>query len=511
VLDRVSTAFLREQSWIEGWIAFRAILRFDGKHMPEDARAKLVQIIDRLKPSDLLNRARAVVLNRMPSGGGWDFADGEDYEGRASEAWEKVDEMAQEIGRWLAADSATRAEFLAELLAQPHPIRAFECGHGLAEGADDLDTIWLELTATYAAAGSTTRDARLLGGYICGAHQRDPSFTSTALEATIDNPELAPVLPYLQARAGIDASGIERLRRAIVKGVMVASSFQYIANGSVSNSPPDELAALLEDIATLSGGVEIALEILHMHFYSNREETSDRNARLIAVGRDLLVRANFGNDSPMRDLGAATVIHICLTGDEGCLAAEKVCANLCLALDTYRVSPHNLGYTFSALIKTQPFVTLDAFLLLPSPHGLGHRFELDFDIGASLEKIDPAILKTWASRDPHTRYPLLGKCLRMFSRRNNEEQNEISPLFLSMLDNAPDKRLFFGDLSDRVHPRSWGGSLAHILIERKAQVMTLADRSDAQVRAWINDVIPELDRWIAHEREHERTMEESFE
>jgi hypothetical protein len=41
--------------------------------------------------------------------------------------------------------------------------------------------------------------------------------------------------------------------------------------------------------------------------------------------------------------------------------------------------------------------------------------------------------------------------------------------------------------------------------------MTLADHSDAQVRAWINDVIPELDRWIAHEREHERTMEESFE
>jgi len=320
--------------------------------MPEDVRVKLEQIINRLKPSDLLNQARAVVLNRVPGGGGWDFADGEDDEGDASEAWKKADKMAQQVGRWLASDAAIRTEFLAELLAQPHPMRAFECGRGLAEGADDLNAVWLELAAIYAAAGSATRDARLLGGFICGAHQRDTSFTSAALEAAITNPELASILPYLQACAGIDAAGIARLRRAIAQGVMVAPNFRYIANGSVSNSPPDEIAALLDDIATLSGGVEIALEILHMHFYSNGEGTRNRNARLISVGRDLLVRANFGNDSPMRDLGAGTVIRICLTGDDGRRVAEKVCNNVCSALDTYHVSPHNLGYTFKALIET---------------------------------------------------------------------------------------------------------------------------------------------------------------
>jgi hypothetical protein len=93
-LDDVATAFLQKRPWIEGWIAFRATLRFDGKRMPGDVRAKLEQIIDRLKPSDLLNRARAVVLNRMPGGGGWDFADGEENEDDASEAWKKADKMA---------------------------------------------------------------------------------------------------------------------------------------------------------------------------------------------------------------------------------------------------------------------------------------------------------------------------------------------------------------------------------------------------------------------------------
>lgn len=509
-LDRAATAFLQKRPWIEGWIAFRATLRY-GKGIPEDVKGRLEQIIDRLKPSDLLNQARAVVLNRMPGGGGWDFADGEDNEGDASKAWEKADKMAQEVGRWLAGDAAIRAEFLAELLAQPQAMRAFECGRGLAEGANDLNAVWIELATAYGATESRTRDARALGGFICEAHQRDQSFTSRTLEAAIDKPDLLPILPYLQARVGIDVEGIARLRRAVAAGGLVASNFYSIANGSVSESPPEPLAGLLEDIATLSGGVEIALEILHMHFYRDREKAFERNARLVSIGRDLLVRANFSKDTPVRDFGAHSVILICLTGHEGRRAAEKVCTNICSALDAYRVSPHNLNYIFKALLETQLFVTLDAFLLSPSPYGIRQRFDLDFPMGPSLEDVDPAILQTWASRDPQTRYPLLGTCLSMFRTQNNEEQNEISPLFLSMLNHAPDKRLFLGDLWDRVHPRSWGGSLAHILIQRKAQVMKLSEHPDAQVRAWTSEVPAELNRWIEHDLARDREREESFE
>jgi hypothetical protein len=510
-LDRAATAFLQNRPWIEGWIAFRATLRFDGKGMPEDVKGKLEQIINRVKPSDLLNQARAVVLNRMPGGGGWNFADGEEDEGDASKASEKADRMAQEVGRRLARDAVTRAEFLVELLAQPHAMRAFECGRGLAEGAEDLDGTWLELAECYAAAGSGMREATLLGGFMYEAHQRDQSFTSTALEGAIENHDLASVLPYLQARVGVDTEGIQRLRRAIAKGVLVAGDFRTIANNSVSNSPPDPLAALLKDIATLSDGVEIALNVLEMHFSLDRKEKRERNARLVSLGRDLLVRANFSKDSMLRDYGAHAVIIICLTGHEGERTAEKVCSNICSVLDDYHFSAHNLNNIFKTLFETQPFVTLDAFLLLPSPHGIRHRFDLDFAMGPSLEGVDPVVLHTWASREPNTRYPLLGSCISMFRRRNNEEQNDISPLFRSMLDKAPDKRLFLGDLFDRVHPRSWGGSLAHILEQRKAQIMKLAEHSDGQVRAWTSEAAPELDRWIEDARGRDRGSEESFE
>jgi hypothetical protein len=80
-----------------------------------------------------------------------------------------------------------------------------------------------------------------------------------------------------------------------------------------------------------------------------------------------------------------------------------------------------------------------------------------------------------------------------------------------MLDKAPDKRLFLGELQDRFHPGSWSGSLAHILEQRKSQLTKLTEHPDAEVRAWAREVAPELDPWIEIERVRDRALEQSFE
>ena len=79
-LDRAATALVRQKPWIEGWLAFRTALKFEGNTMDADVKATLEAIIQRLKPSDLLHQARAVVINR--ASGGWDIAvDGEPDDG----------------------------------------------------------------------------------------------------------------------------------------------------------------------------------------------------------------------------------------------------------------------------------------------------------------------------------------------------------------------------------------------------------------------------------------------
>lgn len=364
----------------------------------------------------------------------------------------------------------------------------------------------------FEAAESKSRNATVLGGFIYEAHQRDTGFAETSLEAAIENPALARSLPYLQARIGIDEAGIARLRRAIEKGALQSFDFMSIANGTVGDSPPEALALLLLDIADLPDGVEIALDILHMHFYRDREAGRQRNPTLIALGRNLLRRTDFSKKGTLRDYGLHTIIRVCCTGSDGEATARDVCANIRGAMEVCYLSRHDLSHVLKALFETHPAAGLDMFLL-PEMTSRNHRlFDADFSFGTPVENMDPAVLRQWADQDAATRYTLLGRAISMFRRKvDDEEDNGISPLFLDMLNYAPDKRAFLGDFWTRLHPRSWSGSLADILARRKAQVLTFRESPYADVRQWVDAILPELDRRIDHERSRDREGEESFE
>lgn len=508
-LDRAATTLVRQKPWIAGWLGFRAALKYDAASMDAEDKAKLEAIIQRLKPSDLLHQARAVVLNR--SSGGWDIADCETEEGDATSAWKKAADLARDVGQSLAQDAETRREFLPELFAERYAHRAFECGQGLATGATQLCEMWEELTAGFAAADPKLRNSTALGGFIHRAWQRDSDFVRAALDAAIHDRLLASNLPYLQARVAIDEEGIARLRRSIGSGKIEASAFYNIANGVVGDAPPDPLASLLTDLATLPDGVEIGLDILHMYFYRDREEGRTPSARLLAVGRDLLGRADFGKKGAMRDYGLHTVIRVCCSGTEGEAAAATVCRRIRTEMETVYLSSHDLGHVLKALFETQPFVALDTFLLSGAALKNRRIFEMDFGFGTPVEDMDPVILRQWADRDAAARYPLLGQSIAMFKRSEGEEDNEIAPLFLEMLDHAPDKRAFLGDFWTRLHPNSWSGSLADILHRRKAQILRLGEITDPAIKAWVADMVPELDTWIERERGRDRYREESFE
>jgi len=485
-LIRAAKQFTLTQPWIEGWISCRGALRYDGKNMFPEAKAELEQLIKLLKPADLLNQARAVVINRMPGGGGWDFADGEEEDGDAMKPWVKASEMAKDVGRALAQDPEIRVTFVAEVLIAPHPQRAFQCGLGLAEGADDLDAMWSELAVAYRGASPEVRKAALLDGFLCGARQRDLVFTSMALDAAIGDPELLPMLPYFQAGVGMDAAGISRLRIAITRGGLTSQNFRSVANGCVENSPAEDLAELLNDIASLPSGVAVALDILQMRFSSrSKNEDTTQDERLMPVGRDLLIRMDFSGVSELHDYTVGEVIKTCLRGEDGRQAAEQVCQRLCVSLGAYTVSLWNLTCTVEALFETQPFVALDAFLLSESESF--HYSLTDVRPGkkSAIEELGVAVLQRWASVDPNKRYPLLGRMLRMFEG-HADDNGGFSPLFMSMLDAAPDKRQFIGDLWKQVHPQGWSGSLADILTRRKEQLVELAKDAAEQLREWVS-------------------------
>lgn len=503
-ITQAVSVFTKTGPWIEGWMACRAALRFDGEDMPEEVRTDLERLTRQLKPSDLLNQARAVILKRMPNS--WDFVDGEDDDGDAIGAYRRIDAMAADIGRALANDTQVRKEFIPELLRGPAD-RAFKFGQGLADGASDLNLLWSELITAYKAAPMERRNATVLGGFLAQAYQRDFIFASKVLEEAFNLPDLFAVLPYLQARVGLDVEGISRLRRAIAAGKLQSQFFDSIANGSISNSPQEPLARMLEDIARLPAGGRVALDILHMYFFTQDKRDDIRHeTELIKIGRDLLSEVELSRDRPQRSYALSKVIEMCLVGEDGCGAAGMLCARIRTAFENYQVAPHDLDRTLRAILDTQPFVALDTFFL---DGGQGNFFESVYSGDSLLETMDAAILQEWAERDPILRYPLLGEALPTF--KSSGEGMDLAPHFLSLLKQSPDKKQFLGNLKDRLHPRSWSGSLADILTLRKAAFMKLAAHVDADVYAYVEGLLPELDRWIERQRGFDRSREESFE
>lgn len=507
-LEDAADVLLQKGPWIEGWIALRATLRFDGEQMPPDVRKRLEALIERLQPTDTLNRARAAVLGRGTDG--WDISDGEADDRTGMSAWRKADLMAQEVGRDLANDPAVREAFMSELIVADNPQRAFHCGTGLAEGSSDLDATWALLLGDFEKADEARRNATVLGGFLSRSHERDPTFAHRVLEDALHRTSLLPALAYLQARVGIDKVGIERLRRAIASKSVEAHSFGNIANGVVERSPPMALAELLADVAGLPGGDVVALDILHMYLFANKSTATTAPQPLLDVGRQMLSTLDPAHVSGHRAHGLADVIRTCCSGS-GAATAIAMAGALRAGLEAGDVHFYEIREVINALCEAQPHVVLDIFVLASPEDDVMWRWDMGGRKGLPYKAMGASEIQSWASVDPEARYALLGPSMSLFSRGDFEESTQIDPLFQDLLRLAPDKTAFLGQFEHQVHPGQWSGSLKTMLEGRRAELVRLAGEMPGAVEEWVNRGLPYLDRWIRGAQDLERDQEESFE
>lgn len=499
-LDAASVELTRHGPWIDGWIGFRQALAYDAGGMPDEIKTRLVGIIERLKPTDLLNRARAIVIAR--TGGGFDILDGTAKDPAA--AWRLADQQAVELGKAFANEPDLLLTFLPEVYAERNPHRAFQFGVGLAEGSADLSNRWAALLEAFKVMPIDGRNGTVLGGFVKGA-SRDPTFVAAALDGVAGDLEIVGDLTYLQARAGIDRDGLTRLAEALEAGVVDPGSFRQLASGVIDEAPGETLADLLTSLAAHPGGSDVALEILHMSFHCAADAKRDYDEDLVACGRSVLSTAEFSNQHSLGDYAAAEVAKICLAGPGGEDAARAVCQRVRDGMDSYALSAYRIGQLLKALFSVQPAVALDTFLL-----GDDTQIEIRLERRSPLNDMETAVMCDWADRDPGMRYPVIGRLLSMFEVDGLDDAVGLSGRFLEMLDSAPDRAAFLGD-GGRLYPSGWSGSLADVLEKRRALLEPLASHPDPAVANWIG----KLDDWlrdvIAAERRRDAEREESFE
>ncbi len=510
VIINASKIFGRDNLWIDGWIALRATYRYDVKD--DDEKELVLELLDELKPNNLLDRARAIVLNRIS--GGWDFADGEDDEDTPVKAWHKAERLAFNIGRELAYDEEARSIFLPELIANHQHERAYQCGQGMAEATGELSKLWKELATVYANKATTNRNATALGGYLEVAYKRDAAIVNRALDAAFSEENLYSIVSYLQARVGVDGLGIDRLCVVLEEGKIEAKDLYPIAGPVVEKMSATDIVRLLSTLSKIKNGPGKALEILYWYLSMKSEKGNEVNEEALVAGRNLLTITNYGKFEDMRDFHVGGVIRFCLLGPENGEAAASVCERLVSSVGKIYFPAHNLQHVIEALLEVQPFAALDAFLLSKDGSSEVPIITRDsFENSTPLERLDLAILVEWAEMDSEIRYPRLGLSIRMFDtfKEENNEKVIISSLFLSLLERAPNKAKFLGNTWDRIHPNGWSGSLADVLEKRLKALQGLVENADAETQNWITSAKPEIDEWINDERKQERMQEESFE
>jgi hypothetical protein len=371
--------------------------------------------------------------------------------------------------------------------------------------------MWCDLTAAYVDIPTDLRNPTLMGGFLAEAHLQDANFAALALDAAIDEPSLASSLPYLQARVGIDAMGIARLRAAIAKGALVSKDFWSIANRSIEGMTATGLRDLLCDVANLAGGVAVAIKMLHMYIFCRQDSPTPLGPELIDVGRNLLLRLDFGRDALHNDRDLRLVVPICLSGTGGEHTASKICWKIKSSRCVWDGRNHDISHLLNGVFEAQPVVALNELFLLPIVRSDVNSIFRRYGNGMPVERVAPSVLTGWADKDPSIRYKLLGRAISIFTTGHGGEKPELSPLFLKLLEHAPDKSDFLGDYYRRLKPNVWGGSLADVLVQRLEVIRQLGDHRDCSVRQWLTNIEAQVADWIESEQQRDRRVEESFE
>ena len=437
-------------------------------------------------------------------------SEGEDHRDYVT-AHQRITNKVKTIGQDFAGQNELLRPFLAEALQASQSSRAYYFGVGLAQSPSVPTELWKALRAAIIEVPSEKRNASILGGFMGELSGTNPALASSILDELLIDPEMAPHFVYLQAQAEITAEAIERLRKSISSGRVKANDFYNLASGVISSAPQNALAQLLDELCALDHGVAAASEIFHMATHCLKTDGLEIDGTLLEIGHQLLLRTDYKDASDVREYRVQQTIEECYSGPGGEQNARDLCQHLKAKIADHEVYQFQLEHAFDAIFKVQPLVALDEFLLAADADGDPIYGHTGIVRQSPLEKVDPAVLWSWADQDPYARYPLISRSLNVFATKDFDDDDGLSPLFLQALGRAPDRAEFLKMNSARMRPSGWSGSLSAILDRRGEYLSALSNHSDQNVRAWAFEQIANLQLWAERERERETEGEESFE
>ncbi len=522
-LDRLAREIAAKSFWRDGWIAARQTRTYNGKAMKPELRGRLTALEEVLRPKDLINKVRGLVVGAR--GGSLDFDDFDDEEEEDDENKPKVDYAARavrsaavirELGHDVAADEEAFKALLPELMGGYGRVSTF--GEALAEAAENPRAMWGAIVEQFAAS----EKLQLLGGFLGGLQKRDASLADAILDEALEGLALAAWFPVLQASVRIDERAIARLHHALDLGKAPINTFYSLAFGRACDeiSGP-EFRDLVLAIARKSGGCPVGLQIISMRLHSDRSAKRDPLPEVRQAGRIVLEEFEFhGKDSRTthedHELGA--IVRASLGGSEGASVALRLCRKLMAAAASHHVSGYDYDDLMKGLLQVHPAAILDE-LFSGDAKSRRESVRLLRDLlrfhKTVLDGLPDEIFLTWCDRNPEVRYPLAASVGTLFKRPDEGKPHQWTPLAGKLLEKAPNACLVLNEIVPRFYPSGWSGSLATKLEERLKLLDSIPSGDAPALAAAIvkakGDLQATIDAQRVRETEENRARSNRFE
>ena len=477
--------------------------------MPTELATRLRALENRARPTTLVGRVKAVVLSGHSAG--VDFTDGE----TSSKAYELADEAARELGELVASDDQAFAALLPLVVTNEHG-RQWMFGFGLGAKTELLDSCWSALVEAFESTAEDARNVQVLRGFLNAAFSRDRETFERMLDEAMSRDSLTKWVPVLQLSAPLDERGCQRLLASMDSPAVPAWVFQYLSIGRATQHLPDDLLApLLQRLSIKPDGLGVAIGILYMHIYGNR---NPHGPLLTDVARSIISNAPFVKGRSRHDHELGGVMEAFLSGPDAKAAALKLVTALRDGLQSYKISRYDLTNTLGALFKAQPKLALDV-LVGDEPDKsevyIRRRSLAGGRRSSALADISTDDLLAWCREGSPDRWAHVAPLVPALAPGDHKDGPRWSQHVLSLLHHAPKPELVAGAVVDVILPTNWIGSRAAAIRQRLPLLDQLEDVLGPdyidKCASWRANIMQTIDREAKRELEEHRANNERFE
>jgi hypothetical protein len=451
-LERVCHRISEAQFWPEGWIAVRQTIHYDSSAFSPEVTTRLSSLEADLRPKDLLQKVRSIVLSDALIFIGIDST--VDGTTDVQRSMEQVEAVASELGSAVAADQNALAALLPELVAGKNSGQLWSFGHGLAEAAREYRAVWNQLVAQLGRTPRNMQNVQVLRGYLNTLTKSDPDLVSSLLDDSVESEVLGPWYPILQTAVGVDSIGVDRLIRSLEVRKAATHIYRNLEAGGLTHQlSGTDFNRLLKQIATEPEGLDIAIEILGMRisFAAGQSSASE----LIDIGCELMRRLTFTRRNAVDDYRLGIIAKHCLVGEKGAATVREICRNLKDAVSKSETYAFYHAELLKILLRAQPLAALESLCGGDkSEHELGVRI---LDQAAQLrgnpfDTIPEADLLTWCDQQPKIRYPAIAAGVTPFQPSGEAGGLHWTQIARKLLDGAPDRVAVLRGFTDKFIP-----------------------------------------------------------